>query len=109
MKSNLYLPNEVLRNVHLHKEVVFVVVDEVADRFVNLTETVNCRSMKKQLSANASLSYSQSFRFHNTHLIIFNMTGRMKCRKFSNEGNSEEKIIQLSGTLTPYVEQYEEP
>lgn len=31
------------------------------------------------------------------HQFIFNMTGRMKCRKFSNEGDCEEKIIQLSG------------
>ena len=70
MKSNLYFPNEDIRNVHLHQVVMVVVADADADadRFVNLMKIVKCRSTNKKFSANASVS-SSFILDHNTHSV----------------------------------------
>ena len=82
MKSNLYFPNEDIRNVHLHQVVmvIIVVVVEDADPFVNLMKIVKCRSMNKKFSANASVS-SSFILDHNTQCIT---TIIPKCSQQSN-------------------------
>ena len=82
MKSNLYFPNEDIRNVHLHQVVMVVVADADADadRFVNLMKIVKCRSTNKKFSANASVS-SSFILDHNTQCIT---TIIPKCSHQSN-------------------------
>ena len=94
MKSNMYFPNEDIRNVHLHQVVMVVVVvdadrrSQIADRFVNLMKIVKCRSTNTKFNANASVS-SSFILDHNTQCIT---TIIPKCSQQSNTQHKQNSV-----------------